>query len=114
VVIRRSEIWWASLHGPAGSGPGYRRPVLIIQSNDFNESRIQTVVVAAITSNLKLAAAPGNVLCRQKHTRLSRDSVVNVSQILTIDKRFLTERISNLPPTLLQQVEVGLRLVLSL
>jgi mRNA interferase MazF len=112
--VRRGEIWWASLRDPEGSGPGYRRPVLVIQSNDFNESRIRTVIVAAITSNLALAAASGNILCRKKQTRLSKDSVVNVSQLLTIDKGFLTERISSLPAALLQQVEDGLRLVLSL
>ncbi|HJZ11076.1 MAG TPA: type II toxin-antitoxin system PemK/MazF family toxin [Acidobacteriota bacterium] len=112
--MRRGEIWWASLGRPAGSGPGYRRPVLILQSNDFNESKIQTVVIAALTSNLKLAAAPGNVLCRKKQTRLSRDLVINVSQILTIDKRFLTNRISVLSSVLLREVDAGLRLVLSL
>jgi len=112
--MRRGEIWWASLRVPAGSGPGYRRPVLIVQSNDFNESRIRTVVVIAVTSNLRLAAAPGNVLCRKKHTGLSKDSVVNVSQILTIDKTFLTQRIGALPPVLFKEVEGGLRLVLAL
>ena len=112
--MQRGEIWWASLRDPEGSGPGYRRPVPVIQSNDFNESRIRTVIVAAITSNLALARASGNVLCRKKQTRLSKDSVVNVSQVLTIDKGFLTERISSLPAPLFQQVEEGLRLVLSL
>ena len=112
--MRRGEIWWASMRRPRGSGPGYRRPVLVIQSNGFNESRIQTVIVATITSNVNLAAAPGNVLCKKRQTRLSRDSVVNISQLYTIDKQFLTERIGSLSPVLLKEVESGLRLVLSL
>lgn len=112
--MRRGEIWWASMRSPKGSEPGYRRPVLVIQSNEFNESRIQTVIVAVITSNLNLAAAPGNVLCKKRQTRLSRDSAVNISQLYTIDKQFLTERIGTLSPTLLKEVENGLRLVLSL
>ncbi len=109
----RGEIWWASLPRPTGSGPGYRRPVLVLQANEFNASRIQTVVVAAITSNVKLAAAPGNVLCTRKETRLSRNSVINVSQIVTLDKSLLTERVGVLPLRLLRQVEDGLRLVLA-
>jgi mRNA interferase MazF len=112
--MRRGEIWWASMQNPQGSGPGYRRPVLIIQSNDFNESRIQTVIVAVFTSNLDLAAAPGNVLCKKRLTRLAKDSVVNVSQLFTIDKRFLTERIGFLSPGLLNEVDDGLRLALFL
>ena len=112
--MHRGEIWWASLPRPAGSAPGYRRPVLVVQANEFNDSRIQTVVVAAITSNLKLAAAPGNVSCGRRETALSRTSVVNVSQVLTVDKRLLTERVSVLTPRLLRQVEAGLRLVLAL
>lgn len=112
--MRRGEVWWASLSAPAGSGPGYRRPVVVVQSNEFTESRIRTVVVAAITSNLRLAAAPGNVKCGSRATGLLRDSVVNISQILTVDKRLLTERIGALPPGLLRQVNDGLRLVLSL
>jgi len=112
--MRRGEIWWASMRRPKGSGPGYRRPVLVVQSNDFNESRIQTVIVAVITSNLNLAAAPGNVLCKKRQTRLPKDSVVNVSQLYTVDKRFLTEPVGTLSPILIKEVEDGLRLVLSL
>jgi mRNA interferase MazF len=112
--VRRGDIWWASMRSPKGSEPGYRRPVLVVQSNDFNESRIQTVIVAVITSNLRLAAAPGNVFCGKRQTPLARASVVNISQLYTIDKRFLTERIGALSPTLLSEVENGLRLVLSL
>src|SRR5437867_5793357 len=112
--MRRGEIWWASMRRPKGSGPGYRRPVLVVQSNDFNESRIQTVIVAVITSNLNLAAAPGNVLCKKRQTRLPKDSVVNVSQLYTVDKRFLTEPVGTLSRILIKEVEDGLRLVLSL
>jgi len=114
MVIRRGEIWWASLRAPAGSEPGYRRPVLVIQANDFNESRINTVVIVAITSNLRLAAAPGNVLGRKKDTGLPRDSVLNASQVLTVDKSRLTERVGVVAPKLLAQVADGLRLVLDL
>ena len=110
----RGEIWWASLPSPPGSGPGYRRPVILIQVNEFTESRIRTVVVIAITSNLKLAAAPGNVLCHKRETGLPKDSVANVSQVLTLDKRFLTERAGRLPVRVLQQVEDGVRLVFRL
>lgn len=112
--MQRGEVWWASLPEPAGSGPGYRRPVLIVQANAFNESRIQTIIAAVITSNLRLAAAPGNVLCRANETSLPRDSVVNVSQLITIDKSLLTEHVSTLPIRKLRQVEAGLRLVLAL
>ena len=112
--MHRGEIWWASLPAPKGSGPGYRRPVLVVQSNEFNESKIQTVVVAAITSNVRLAAAPGNVLCQRRETGLPRASVINVSRVLTVDKRLLTERIGVLSGRLLRQAEDGLRLVLAL
>lgn len=112
--MRRGEVWWAALPDPSGSGPGYRRPVLVVQVDEFNESRIQTVVVAAITSNLKLAAAPGNVLCRRRDTGLRKDSVVNVSQLLTLDKSFLSQRVRALPAPIVRSVDDGLRLVLGL
>jgi mRNA interferase MazF len=114
VVIQRGEIWWASLPVPEGSGPGYRRPVLVIQSDDFNRSRIATVIALVITSNTRLAQAPGNVFLSQKLTGLPRDSVANVSQIITVDKSFLTERIGVLPAAVIEQIERGLRLVLHL
>jgi mRNA interferase MazF len=112
--MRRGEIWWASLRSPVGSGPGYRRPVLVVQTNEFNESRIRTVVIAAVTSNLGLAGAPGNVRCPRRETGLGRDSVVNVSQVLTVDKRFLTARVGLLPPARMRAVADGLRQVLGL
>ncbi len=111
--FRRGEIWWATLPAPIGSGPGYRRPVLVIQSNVFNASRIGTVIVAAITSNLELARAPGNVRLDMKGSRLQKESVVNVSQLATLDRRILTERVASLSPETMLRVDAGLRLVLS-
>jgi mRNA interferase MazF len=114
MVIRRGEIWWASLPKPEGSEPGYRRPVLVAQTNDFNEGGIRTVIVLAITSNLRLAGAPGNVLCHRRDTGLSKESVINVSQTFTLNKARLTQRIGTLPIKVMQEVESGLRLVLGL
>lgn len=110
----RGEIWWASLPGPQGSGSGFRRPILVVQDNPFNESRIRTVVVAAVSSNVRLAEAPGNVLLSEDESRLPRASVINVSQILTVDKSFLTELVSLLPADIMARVNSGLNLVLGL
>jgi mRNA interferase MazF len=110
----RGEIWWANLPDPVGSEPGYRRPVLVIQDDTFNQSRISTVIVVIITSNIQLAEAPGNVLVPRGVSGLSRDSVVNVSQIFTIDKTFLAERIGSLPDYLQEEIDKGLRTVLYL
>ena len=110
--MRRGEIWWASR--PEPSGPGLRRPLLIVSANSFNESRIGTVIAAVVTSNLRLADAPGNVRLPAKGTGLSKPSVINVSQILTVDKLFFTGRIGKLRPQLLAAVDDGIRLVLSL
>lgn len=112
--MQRGEIWWANLRAPVGSGPGFGRPVLIVQSNEFNSSSIRTVVVAAITSNLRLALARGNVFCPKGASGLPRESVVNVSQLLTIDKTLLTERVGPVSSAVLQQVQDGLRLLLEL
>ncbi len=112
--MRRGEIWWAALGQPVGSEPGYRRPVVVLQTNTFNESPIRTVVIVAITSNLRLAAAPGNVRCRRRETGLEKASVVNVSQVATIDKSRLLTHIGTLPDRLLANVEDGVRLVLGL
>ena len=108
----RGEIWWANLSAPSGSEPGYRRPVLTIQDDTFSQSRIGTIIVAAITSNTRLVEAPGNVLLPRKV--LGKDSVINVSQILTIDKRLLTERVGALPDALQEEVDEGLRMILYL
>jgi mRNA interferase MazF len=112
--MRRGEVWWASLPEPSGSGPGFRRPLLVISADSFNQSRIGTVVAVVITSNLRLADAPGNVRIPARGTGLSKPSVANVSQIVTVDKSFLTQRGGKLAPRLLAEVEHGMRLVLSL
>ena len=112
--MRRGEVWWASLPDPVGSGPGFRRPAVVVQSNRFNNSRIETVVVATVTSNMRLAASPGNVLLRPQESGLSRDSVVNVSQVITLDRALLTERVSSLPVRTLVAIDNGLKLVLGL
>ncbi|MDT8397972.1 MAG: type II toxin-antitoxin system PemK/MazF family toxin [Pseudomonadales bacterium] len=110
--MKRGEIWWASLPEPTGSGPGLRRPVLVIQSNPFNESRIATVVVAVVTSNLVLADAPGNVRLNKSESGLLKPSVVNVSQVLTVDRSILTEQVKALPNSVIQRVNEGLRLAI--
>ncbi|MDE0006344.1 MAG: type II toxin-antitoxin system PemK/MazF family toxin [Rhodospirillaceae bacterium] len=112
--MKRGEIWWADLPEPAGSEPGFRQPILVVQSDDFNRSRIRTIVGVAITSNLKLSAAPGNVSLPRRGTGLPRQSVVNVSQIVTFDRRFLAKQAGRASDAVLRQVEDGLRLVLSL
>lgn len=112
--MKRGEVWWAALPDPAGSGPGFRRPVLLVQSNPFNESRISTVVIAAITSNLALSEAPGNVRIAKSESGLTKPSVVNVSQVLTIDRSHLTERVRALPSDIMSRIDSGLRLVLGL
>ena len=112
--MRRGEVWWASLPAPVGSEPGYRRPVLVIQADAFNRSRLRTVIVAAITSNTTRAEMPGNVLLSRKASGLPRKSVVNVSHILTLDRSFLVKRIRSLPGQTLARVEAGVRLALSL
>ena len=112
--MQRGEIWWANLPEPTGSGPGLRRPVLIVQAEAFNQSRIQTVIVAVITKNLSLAEAPGNVVLSPRASHLSVDSVVNISQLLTLDKRLLTDYVSTLTSKKIKPIEAGLRLVLGL
>lgn len=112
--VQRGEIWWADLPEPRGSEPGYRRPVLVIQANSFNRSIIQTVIVAVITTNLDLAEAPGNVLLPARSSGLPRDSVVNVSQVFTLDRGHLTESVATLPPRLQSAVDGGLRSALGL
>ena len=112
--LQRGEIWWVDLPEPRRSEPGLRRPVLVVQADSFNHSRIQTVVVAIITGNLQLAAAPGNVLLPASASGLPRDSVVNVSQLMTLDRSYLTERAGALPARLWTLLDAGLRLVLEL
>ena len=113
-MIRRGDIWWATLSSPRGSAPGYRRPVLVVQANAFNESRIKTVIVAIISSNVDLAAAPGNVLLHRRDSKLPRESVVNVSQLVTLNKSYLTERVGRLSDRQLGAIDEGLRLALAI
>lgn len=110
--MKRGEVWWASLPEPAGSG--YRRPVLVVQANAFNDSRISTVVVAVISSNLGLAEAPGNVRLGKSDSGLPKPSVVNVSQLITLDRLLLTERIKSVSGASMERIAVGLKLVLGL
>lgn len=113
-MIQRGEIWWADLDDPKGAGPGFRRPLLVVQSDAFNRSRIDTTVAIVLTSNLRLLDAPGNVLVPKRVSGLPRDSVANVSQILTVDRHDLAERAGKVPGDPLSAVTEGLRLVLSL
>mgnify|MGYP001559810437 CR=1 FL=1 len=104
----------ADLPEPVGSGPGMRRPVVVVQSNPFNDSRVATVIVAVITSNLSLADAPGNVRISKSESGLSKPSVVNVSQVLTVDREFLTHRVKIVPGKIISRIDEGLRLALAL
>ena len=112
--MKRGEVWWADLGEPVGSGPGYRHPVVVVSTDTFNESRISTAIVVMVTSNLRLAAAPGNVRVAALETGLRKESVVNVSQVITVDKAVLIERIGHLPGDRLRDVEAGLRDVMGL
>ena len=113
-MIRRGQIWWVDLAEPRGSEPGYRHPALVIQRDEVNASRLDTVVVCVLTSNTGLAAAPGNTLLPKRVTRLPRSSVANASQIATVNKRDLDQLVSTLPPSWLTKVSVGLRWFLHL
>jgi mRNA interferase MazF len=112
VTIAQGEVWWADLGEPRGSKPGFRRPVLVIQGDSLNRSRIATVVCVALTSNVKWAEAPGNVLLSESSTGLPKESVANVSQIVTIVKSELAERVGRLPRAKLELVLSGVDVVL--
>jgi mRNA interferase MazF len=114
VVVERGQVWWADLGEPDGSEPGYNRPVLIVQTDAFNRSRLRTVIAVALSANVRLLDAPGNVLLPAKATGLRRDSVANVSQIITVDRDFLMESAGRVRGQFLKDVENGLRLVLGL
>jgi mRNA interferase MazF len=114
VVVHRGEIWWADLAEPRRSEPGFRHPVLILQAEPFNRSRLRTVVGIVVSSNTRLLDAPGNVLLPAKETGLPRDSVANVTQFVTIDRDYLKDRARRIPPRTLARVEAGIRLVLDL
>lgn len=111
-MISQGEIWWADLSAPAGSGPGFRRPVVVVQCDALNSSRLATVVCVPLTSNLKWTLAPGNVRLPARLTGLPKDSVANVSQIVTLDKMFLTARAGKLPRPKLDLVLSGIGIVL--
>jgi mRNA interferase MazF len=114
MVINRGEIWWAELPLPSGPETGYRHPVVVVQSNEFNRSLINTVVAVVITTNMRLSQAPGNILLPKRISRLPKDSVINVSQVVTLDKNVLTHKVSRLPDDFLHEVEDDLRFVLSM
>ena len=113
-MTQRGEIWWTDLGAPAGSDRGFRRPVVVVQADAFNRSRIATVLAVVLTSNLRLADAPGNVLIPREISGLPKDSVANVSQIVTLDRGELNSRERRLPAPVMRAIDRGLRLVLEL
>ena len=112
MVIAQGDVCWADLPDPVGSGPGFRRPVLVVQGDAFNRSRVLTVVCVPLTSNLKWAAAPGNVPLPARSSGLSKDSVANVSQIVTLDRGLLTQRVGRISKKQLELVFAGVDIVL--
>ena len=114
MVIERGQIWTADLGEPDGSEPGYNRPVLIVQTDAFNRSRLQTVIAVVLSSNIRLVDAPGNVLIPAKASGLRKNSVANVSQVITVDRQFLIELAGRVRGQFLKDVENGLRLILGL
>ena len=112
MVIAQGDVWWADLGRPVGSGPGFRRPVVVVQGDAFNRSRIATVVCVPLTSNLQLAEAPGNVALSRADTGLPKDSAANVSQPVTLDRSVLAERVGKLPEAKLDLVLWGIDVVL--
>lgn len=112
--MERSDVWWATLPPPIGSGPGGRRPVVVIQTTKLIQTGIRTVIVVIISSNLHRANSPGNVLLSSYASGLPVGSVANVSQVLAVDKSLLTDFVKDLPPSLLRQIEDGLKLVMGL
>ena len=112
MVIDQGDVYWVGLGEPSGAGPGYRHPHVVIQNNVFNRSRINTVVVCVLTLNLKRAQAPGNVLLEKGEADLPKQSVVNVSQVFTVDKEDLVERIGTLSRARVRQILDGVSLLL--
>lgn len=112
--MRRGELYWVNLGGAVGSAPALRRPVLVVQANPYNDSRIATVIIVALTSNTQAAEHPGNVFVPAAASLLPKDSVVNVSQLITLDRGALTDKIADLPPYLMGDVDAGLRRILAL
>ena len=112
--MQRGEVWWADLPEPAASEPGFRRPVVIIQANAVNRSRVATIICVAVTGNLARGNTPGNVRLPRVESGLPRESVANVYQVITLDRSFLRSCVGSLPPRLVRRIETGLRLVLDL
>ena len=112
MVIAQGEVWWADLPEPAGSGPGLRRPVVVVQGDPLNRSRIGTALCVPLTSNVKWADAPGNVLLAESATGLPKASVANVSQLVALDRALLTERVGRLPRAKLELIFSGIDTVL--
>jgi len=112
VVIAQGDVWWAELAEPRGSEPGFRRPVVVVQGDPLNRSRIATIVCVAVTSNLKWAIAPGNVLLPAGQAGLPIDSVANVSQIVTLDRSAFSDHVARLPEPLMQLLLAGIDVVL--
>lgn len=112
MVIGQGEVWWADLGMPTGSGPGFKRPVVVVQCDAFNRSRIATAVCVPLTSNLKWGEAPGNVLLKSRSTGLPKDSVANVSLIVTLDRSQLADRVGKLSPKMLNAVLNGIHIVI--
>ena len=114
MVVERRDVWWAELEAPRGSEPGFRRPVLIVQADAFNRSRLRTVIAVVLTSSTRLLDAPGNVLLSSGDAGHPNDSVANVSQVVSLVEEFLTERAGRVPQRVMARVYVGLKLVLGL
>jgi mRNA interferase MazF len=112
VRVRRGEIWWAELGVPRGSEPGFRRPVLVVQQDAYNETRLATVIVLSLTSDMRYGELPGNVLLTEAQSGLDKASIVNVTQVTTIDRSWLESRAGKLRKSLMAEVEYGLRQVL--
>ena len=112
MVVSQGDVWWADLGAPSGSAPGFHRPVVVVQGDAFNRSRIATVVCVPLTSNLRWAEAPGNVVLGARTTRLPKDSVANVSQLVTLDRSTLQEHIVKLPPRRIEAILSGIGVVL--
>jgi len=112
VTIRQGDIYWIDLEAPRGSEPGYRHPHVVVQNNLFNGSKLGTIVVCALTSNLKRAAAPGNVLLKKGEANLKKDSVVNINQLVTVNKADLSEKIGTVSPARVREIVEGIRLLI--
>ena len=110
----RGEIWWAEFGIPHGSETGYTRPVLIVQDDGFNESKIKTIVVLPLTTNVRLSDAPGNVFIRKRESKLAGDSVIMVAQLYALDRGRFKEKISKATKEIMEQVEIGMKLVLGI